>query len=75
MISGVVFVLWGEAFVLRSRPQAEWAAAFLLVNVVYIPALEEPMLEARFGDAWREYRRSVPRFLPRRRPWTAPRPA
>jgi protein-S-isoprenylcysteine O-methyltransferase Ste14 len=72
MISGVVLVLCGDALVPPSRPHAEWAAAFLLVNVLDIPALEEPMLEARFGDSWREYRRNVPRFLPRLRPWTSP---
>jgi protein-S-isoprenylcysteine O-methyltransferase Ste14 len=75
MISGVIFVLFGEALVLRSRPHAEWALAFLAVNLVYIPVLEEPMLAARFGDAWREYRRHVPMFLPRLRPWTAPPPS
>jgi len=72
MISGVVFVLVGEALVLRSRPLGEWAAAFLAINLLYIPLLEEPMLEARFGDAWREYRKHVPMFFPRLRPWTGP---
>ena len=72
MISGVVFVLFGEALVLRSRPHAVWAAAFLALNALYIPALEEPLLEARFGDAYCEYRRHVRRFLPRLQPWTPP---
>jgi len=74
MISGVVVVLFGEALMLRSGPHTGWAALFLAVNLLYIPALEEPMLEARFGDAWREYCRRVPRFLPRLRPWTEPPP-
>jgi protein-S-isoprenylcysteine O-methyltransferase Ste14 len=71
MISGVVFVLFGEATVLRSGPHAAWAAAFLLVNAIYIPLLEEPMLVERFGEPYREYRRHVPRFLPRLRPWSS----
>ncbi|HKD18069.1 MAG TPA: isoprenylcysteine carboxylmethyltransferase family protein [Thermoanaerobaculia bacterium] len=75
MISGVLFVLFGEALVLRSRPHAEWAAAFLVINLLYIPVLEEPMLEARFGDPWLQYCRNVPRFLPRLRPWMPPPPA
>lgn len=69
MISGVIFVLFGEATVLLSPPHAAWAAAFLLVNLVYIPLVEEPQLEQRFGEPYTEYRRHVRRFLPRLRPW------
>jgi protein-S-isoprenylcysteine O-methyltransferase Ste14 len=69
MISGVVFVLLGEALVLCSLPHAVWAAAFLALNAVYLPLVEEPQLERRFGEAYREYRRHVPRVLPRLRPW------
>jgi protein-S-isoprenylcysteine O-methyltransferase Ste14 len=70
MISGVVFVLAGEAMVLASRPHAVWAIAFLGINLVYIPLLEEPMLRNRFGEVYREYCRHVPRILPRIRPWS-----
>ena len=70
MISGVVFVLFGEALVLRSMPHAAWAAGFLVLNLIYIPLVEEPMLEARFGESYREYRRHVPRFRPRLSPWS-----
>jgi protein-S-isoprenylcysteine O-methyltransferase Ste14 len=69
MISGVIFVLLGEAFVLLSRPHAEWAGLFFLINLVYIPVLEEPMLAARFGEPYLNYKRAVRRFLPRLRPW------
>ena len=72
MISGIVFVLFGEAAVLLSRAQAGWALAFLAANAIYIPLLEEPMLETRFGEPYAEYRRHVPRFLPRLRPWSPP---
>jgi protein-S-isoprenylcysteine O-methyltransferase Ste14 len=71
MISGVILVLAGEACILRSRPLAEWAALFTLINLVYIPLLEEPMLAARFGDAYRKYLDAVPRFIPRLHPWQA----
>ena len=70
MISGVIFVLTAEALLLQSMPHLEWAAAFAASNVIYIPLVEEPMLEARFGDPYREYKRHVRRFLPRLRPWT-----
>ena len=69
MISGVVFVLFAEALILLSLPHATWALTFLALNLVYIPLFEEPQLERRFGDAYREYCRHVPRLFPRLRPW------
>ena len=71
MISGVLLVLLGEALVLRSRPHLVWAAIFFAINATYIPLLEEPDLEARFGERYRDYCRHVPRVIPRLRPWTA----
>jgi protein-S-isoprenylcysteine O-methyltransferase Ste14 len=59
--------------VLLSGPHALWALAFLALNLVYIPLLEEPQLARRFGEPYREYCRHVPRVLPRLRPWE-PRP-
>jgi protein-S-isoprenylcysteine O-methyltransferase Ste14 len=70
MISGVLFVLFGEALILLSRPQLTWALIFLLINAAYIPLLEEPQLRARFGAAYDEYCDHVPRLVPRLRPWT-----
>jgi protein-S-isoprenylcysteine O-methyltransferase Ste14 len=74
MISGVIFILFGEALMLLSRPHAIWAAAFLAMNLIHIPLVEEPQLEARFGESYREYCRHVGRFLPRLRPWDQPPP-
>jgi protein-S-isoprenylcysteine O-methyltransferase Ste14 len=73
MISGVIVMLVGEAGVWRSTPLAEWAALFTLINVIYLPLLEEPMLAARFGDTYARYRRAVPRVVPRLLPWTPER--
>jgi protein-S-isoprenylcysteine O-methyltransferase Ste14 len=69
MISGVIFILIGEAFILRSRPHADWAGLFAIINMIYIPLFEEPMLAARFGEPYNRYRRHVARFVPRVRPW------
>ena len=72
MISGVVFVLFGEALLLLSRPHLMWALVFLGINTVYIPLAEEPGLAKRFGEGYREYCRHVRRFVPRVRPWESP---
>jgi protein-S-isoprenylcysteine O-methyltransferase Ste14 len=69
MISGVVLVLLAESMVLRSWPHAGWATAFLVINLIYIPLVEEPMLSDRFGASYAAYTRNVPRFIPRLRPW------
>jgi protein-S-isoprenylcysteine O-methyltransferase Ste14 len=74
MISGVIFILAGEACIVRSMPLAEWAALFIVINAIYIPLIEEPMLVTRFGETYRRYRHAVPRFLPRLRPWSPDEP-
>jgi protein-S-isoprenylcysteine O-methyltransferase Ste14 len=70
MISGVGFVLLGEAAALGSLPVLTEFAIFAVVNATHIPLVEEPGLVRRFGDDYREYRRAVPRWIPRRKPWT-----
>jgi len=70
MITGVILVLLGGAGVVRSRPHLAWAVLVALINAVYIPLIEEPMLEERFGAAYRKYMKSVRRFLPSLRPWS-----
>jgi protein-S-isoprenylcysteine O-methyltransferase Ste14 len=69
MISGVLFVLFGEALLLLSRPHLTWALIFLGLNFLVIPLVEEPGLRRRFGDSYVEYCRHVPRLIPRLRPW------
>ena len=69
MISCVIFILFGEALLLFSARHLGWAVIFLVMNMIYIPLLEEPQLEQRFGEPYREYRRHVRRFLPRTDPW------
>ena len=72
MISGVLFVLLAEALLTGSRRVLFWFVLFLGINLVYIPLLEEPGLAARFGDRYREYKKHVPRWLPRVKPWVPP---
>ena len=75
MISGVVFLLFGTALCIRSAAHVYWAVAVLAINGVYIPLMEEPMLEDRFGADYRRYCRNVPRLVPRLTPWEPERDA
>jgi len=69
MISGVIFTLCAESLILQSVLVAGWAALFITLNLFYIPLSEEKGLEQRFGQDYLEYKRNVPRWLPRLTPW------
>lgn len=71
MILGVITVLLGEAVIFRSWSILIWAAFVFFINTVYFMFSEEPGLEKRFGEEYRQYKRNVPRWLPRRTPWKA----
>ena len=72
MITGVLFMLAGEALFFRSWPVAGWLFFFFLANAIYFPLSEETALEHRFGDAYRIYKANVPRWIPRVTPWRQP---
>jgi protein-S-isoprenylcysteine O-methyltransferase Ste14 len=69
MISGVLFVLMGESVLTASLPLFWWFVVVVVVNAAYIPLLEEPGLIKRFGEAYLDYKRNVPRWIPRLTPW------
>lgn len=69
MISGVLTILLGESLLFGSRRLLAWAVGFWLLNTVYFIFSEEPGLEQRFGEDYREYRARVPRWVPRLTPW------
>ena len=71
MISGVLFVLLGEAALFGSVGLLVWFGLVLAVNAVYMPLVEEPGLQRRFGEEYERYRAHVPRWIPRLRPWNA----
>lgn len=70
MISGVLAILLGEAVVLGSLSVLWWFGIFLVMNATYIPLIEERGLSERFGNDYRVYKRNVPRWIPRLKPWT-----
>jgi protein-S-isoprenylcysteine O-methyltransferase Ste14 len=74
MITGVLFLLLGEAALLGSWPLLAWFAAVAAVNAIYMPLVEEPGLVRRYGADYERYRENVPRWLPRLRAWEAAQP-
>ena len=66
MISGVLFILFGEALLLLSRPHFMWALIFLAMNILVIPLVEEPGLRRRFGRPTLTTAATFPAFSPLR---------
>jgi protein-S-isoprenylcysteine O-methyltransferase Ste14 len=73
MIVGVLLMLGGMGIYLGSPLVLGWMVLFFVGNAVYFPRMEEPGLRRRFGQDYAVYCENVPRWLPRLRPWTAPR--
>src|SRR6202040_4204115 len=71
MITGVLCILLGEAAVTASGSLLGWFAVFLTFQATAIRFWEEPHLVGRYGDEYVDYRRNVPRWIPRIMPWTA----
>lgn len=65
MISGVLTVLLGESITILSVQIFKWAIIFFIINNIWFFLYEEPNLEKKFGDEYREYKKSVPRWIPR----------
>jgi len=65
MISGVMSILLGEVFLAASLPLLVWFVVGVVVNVVYMPLVEEPGLVKRFGEDYLAYKKNVPRWIPR----------
>ncbi len=69
MLIGVNLFLTAEAILLQSIPIFLWMAAFVILNTIYFTLFEEPQLEKRFGQAYANYKRHVPRWIPRLIPY------
>lgn len=70
MLSGVFLALFGEALLFSSCPLCVYTLLFIAINAVYFPLSEEKGLHKRYGQAYLEYCRHVPRFIPRLSPYT-----
>lgn len=69
MLIGVSLVLSAEAILLQSFPILVWMIVFVVINTVYFAYSEEPELEKRFGQSYVNYKRKVPRWIPRLTPY------
>ena len=69
MLLGANLFLIAEAILMQSIPIFVWMVVFVLLNTVYFAMSEEPHLEKRFGQAYQNYKRHVPRWIPRLTPY------
>jgi protein-S-isoprenylcysteine O-methyltransferase Ste14 len=65
MYIGVWLVILGEATLFHSLVLVAWAAFFCVPVHAFVIFYEEPTLRRQFGESYEEYRRSVPRWIPR----------
>ena len=69
MITGALSILLGEAIFFGSWWLLGWFGFALILNLIYIPLVEERGLAKRFGEDYLVYKQNVPRWIPRLTPW------
>lgn len=69
MYLGVLVALVGEALFFESQVLGFYAAVVALAFHLFVVLFEEPSLRSLFGPDYERYRASVPRWIPRLRPW------
>ena len=67
MITGALCILLGKAIFFGSWWLLAWFGLGLILNLIYMPLVEEPGLAKLFGDDYLHYKLNVPRWIPR---WT-----
>jgi protein-S-isoprenylcysteine O-methyltransferase Ste14 len=69
MYVAVTTTIVGEAALLGRPVLLIWAALFMAAVAAFVYGYEQPTLTERFGAQYDEYRRNVPAWWPRLRPW------
>jgi protein-S-isoprenylcysteine O-methyltransferase Ste14 len=69
MYIAVVSAIMGQALLFGQLGLLLYAAAVGVLMAAFARWIEEPTLLERFGAEYAEYRRAVPGWWPRRRPW------
>jgi protein-S-isoprenylcysteine O-methyltransferase Ste14 len=70
MYLAVLSAIVGQALILGRVALVVYGAVIAVAFVVFVQLYEEPTLQETFGDTYETYRRAVPGWWPRRRPWT-----
>ena len=65
MYWSVALVMLGEAAIFHSIALLQLVAAFAVGVILFVLAIEEPGLKAKFGVEYEQYCRQVPRWIPR----------
>jgi protein-S-isoprenylcysteine O-methyltransferase Ste14 len=73
MYLAVGALIVGQALVLGQAALLAYGAAFGAAVVAFVHVYEEPTLVRRFGADYEAYRRAVPAWWPRLRPWAPER--
>ncbi|WP_190824115.1 methyltransferase family protein [Saccharopolyspora pogona] len=66
-------VIVGQALLLGRLGLLLYPAVIWLFAATFVRCREEPVLVRRFGAEYERYRRAVPAWVPRLRPWHPPR--
>jgi protein-S-isoprenylcysteine O-methyltransferase Ste14 len=69
MYVAVIACIVGQALLLGRPVLIAYAGLTWLLVAAFVRFYEEPTLLRTYGDEYREYRRHVPAWLPRLRPW------
>lgn len=64
MYIAVLSVVLGEALLFQSRALLRYGLWVFLLFFLFVLAYEEPVLRRKFGESYRRYCASVPRWLP-----------
>ena len=70
MYLAVLSAILGQALLLGQPVLLAYAAGVAVMFVIWVRFHEEPVLRQQFGAEYDAYRRAVPAWWPRRRPWT-----
>jgi protein-S-isoprenylcysteine O-methyltransferase Ste14 len=70
MYLGLLIVIVGQALLFGQLSLLLYAAAGWAVTASFVRWYEEPTLTRQFGADYAAYRRAVPAWWPRPRPWT-----